>query len=104
MSLTEHDARLLEGSWEEILERTEELKGRRVQLLVLPIVEENKHKNNGAAFSNGAAVDGAKEIKESLMETFGRIGTVSFGPDDVSERSEELWQQGVEKKHGRATS
>lgn len=88
---------LLEGTWEEIAAHSEEFKGRRLQVLILPEKKAAQAKNGAA--KNGAAQNGEKQPQSLAEALAGRIGTVSFGPEDGSERVEEIWGEYVEEKY-----
>jgi len=83
---------LLEGTWEEIAAHSEEFKGRRLQVLILP-------EKKAAQAKNGVAQNGEKQPQSLAEALAGRIGTVSFGPEDGSERVEEIWGEYVEEKY-----
>ncbi len=78
-------SQILEGTWEEIAARAEEFNGHRLRVIILDAKPE-KPETEG----------------KTLAELFeGRIGLVSFEPDDVSERTEELFGQIIEEKYRR---
>lgn len=81
---------VLEGMWEEIAIRAEDLKGKRVQVLVFP---------SAADASNGVARQHRVGNQETLVEAFARVGTISGLPADGSERVKEIWGENVEEKH-----
>ena len=75
-------SQIIEGTWEEIAARADELRGKRVRVTVLEPRAPSKY-------------DGM-----TVAEMFaGRTGLVEFEPDDVSEKAEEYFGQIVEEKH-----
>jgi len=93
---------LLEGTWEEIAAHSEEFKGRRLQVLILPEKKAAQAKNGAAkndVAKNDVAKNGEKQPQSLAEALAGRIGTVSFGPEDGSERVEEIWGEYVEEKY-----
>ena len=92
------DAKVWEGTWEEIAAHAEEFKGRRVQLMVF-------NGANGVAngTANGVADAVQNEEEPQMLDTWleGYIGVVEFEPTDVAARSKELWGEYVEEKHRR---
>ena len=69
------ESTVLEGTWEEIRKQDAELRGHFVRLEVVP--------DPVNAQANGSV---AKTVAEMFA---GRIGTMSFEPTDLAERSEE---------------
>ncbi len=71
----------LEGTWEEILQYSAELEGKRVILTILPSLSSND------------------SVKPTLDQTLkGRVGRVNFQPSDISERVEEVFTELLENK------
>lgn len=77
---------ILEGLWEEIEARADELRGKRVQVRIL------------------ADVPHGEASQDDSLATLlaGRIGVIKGTPSDASERAEELWGQWVEEKYRRS--
>lgn len=75
---------VLEGTWEEIVAHADELKGCQVRLVVMK-----------------PQADQEDESKQRSLpkEWDGLVGTLSFGPDDLAEHSEEYFGQIVEEKY-----
>ena len=95
------EAKVWEGTWEEIASHAEEFKGRRVQLMVF----------NAADGANGTAnaVPGEAEPETNIGERAAAnasvadligdiVGSVSFLPDDLSERHSEALSEILEEK------
>ena len=71
----------LEGTWEEILQYSAELEGKRVILTILPSLSSHD------------------SVKPTLDQTLkGRVGRVNFQPSDLSERVEEVFTELLENK------
>jgi hypothetical protein len=87
------EAKIWEGTWEEIASHAEEFKGRRVQLLVF----------NSSRSANGTVNAMQNEAEPETLDKAlaGYIGTIDGPETDISERSEEIWGQYVEEKHRR---
>lgn len=81
-------AQLVEGTWEMIVARGDEFKGRHVQLKVF---DTPPRPTNGAIKKNQP-----QNLAEALE---GKIGTIDGPPTDISERAEELWGEYVEEKY-----
>lgn len=72
----------IEGTWEEIAERAEELRGKRLRVTVIEPPALSRYEGM------------------SIAEMFeGRTGLVEFEPDDVAEKAEEYFGQIVEEKY-----
>ncbi|MBN4003322.1 MAG: hypothetical protein V7K67_01775 [Nostoc sp.] len=71
----------LEGTWEEILQHTAELEGKRVILTILPSLSSN---------------DSPKLTLDQTLK--GRIGQVNFQPSNLSGRVEEAFTEFLENK------
>lgn len=72
----------IEGTWEEIAARAEELRGKRLRVTVLEAPTKSRYEGM------------------SVAEMFeGRTGVVEFEPDDVAEKAEEYFGQIIEEKH-----
>lgn len=87
------DAKIFEGTWEEISLRADELKGRRVMVTVF-----------AAPQAEGKAANGTSNVattEETLAEAIERIGTFDGPPSDVARDGKRLWGEGVEEKHRR---
>jgi len=70
------EQRKLEGTWEEILQHSAELEGKRVILTILPSLSSN---------------DSVKPTLDQVLK--GRVGRVNFMPSDLSERVEEIFTE-----------
>jgi len=77
---------ILEGLWEEIEARADELRGKRVQVRVL--TDAPRHE--------------ASEEDSLATLLSGRIGVIKGTPTDASERTEEIWGQSVEEEYRRS--
>lgn len=72
----------LEGTWEEILQHSAELKGKRVILTILPSLPSDN------------------SVKPTLDQALkGKVGRVNFQPSDLSERVEEAFTELLENKN-----
>lgn len=67
---------LLEGTWEEISQHADELKGRYLKIAVLDAQP---------------SVTQATVHEETLMEALDRIGSIDGPPTDISGNAEDLW-------------
>jgi len=79
---------ILEGLWEEIEGRADELRGKRVQVRVLekaPRVETEEEKQ--------------ARLRAALMSC---VGVITDGPPDLSERAEEYFAQIMDEKYRRS--
>ncbi|MEC4813229.1 MAG: hypothetical protein SAK29_08175 [Scytonema sp. PMC 1069.18] len=71
----------LEGTWEEILQHSADLVGKRVILTILPSLSSND------------------SVKPTLAQALkGKVGRVNFQPSDLSERVEEAFTELLENK------
>jgi hypothetical protein len=73
------DASTLEGTWEEILQHTDQLAGQHVRVIVLP------------------TPDPAPESLAKLLQH--RVGRVCFAPADLSENTETAFADLLIEKH-----
>ena len=75
-------AQIIEGTWEEIAARAEELRGKQLRVTVLEPPAKSRYEGM------------------TVAEMFaGRTRLVEFEPDDVAEKAEEYFGQIVEEKH-----
>ena len=87
---------ILEGTWEEVVTHAEELKGRKVRVLILST------DFDGTDHGSASREDDDAAEQRRLHEIAVRLaGTVTSLPADLSERAEELWARGVEEKYRR---